>query len=59
MRAWDARLGCAIDRIGCTMRPAVAAPGTVKLAGTFKLSVCNDENCQIETPRLELAVPVG
>lgn len=40
-----------------TLRPA--APGTVTLAGTFKLSVCNDDNCQIETPRIELVVPVG
>lgn len=36
-----------------------AAPGTAKLVGTFKLSVCNDDTCEIETPRLEIAVPVG
>jgi len=35
------------------------APGTAKLAGTFKLSVCSDETCEIETPKLELAVPVS
>ena len=34
-----------------------AAPGTAKLVGTFKLSVCSDDNCQIETPRLDLAIP--
>ncbi len=38
-------------------RPAAA--GTAKLVGTFKLSVCSDETCEIETPRIELAVPVG
>lgn len=38
-------------------RPAV--PGTAKLVGTFKLSVCSSENCQIEKPRVELAVPVS
>ena len=36
-----------------------AAPGLAKLAGTFKLSVCSDETCEIETPKLELAVPVS
>lgn len=39
-----------------TFRPAAA--GTAKLVGTFKLSVCSDETCEIETPRIELAVPV-
>jgi hypothetical protein len=34
-------------------------PGTTKVVGTFKLSVCSDENCEIETPKLELAVPVS
>lgn len=36
-----------------------AAAGTAKLVGTFKLSVCSDDTCEIETPRIELAVPVG
>ncbi|HEY0476856.1 MAG TPA: hypothetical protein VGD37_04995 [Kofleriaceae bacterium] len=40
-----------------TFRPA--APGTTKLAGTFKLSVCSDDTCEIETPRVELAVAVS
>ena len=35
------------------------APGTARLAGTFKLSVCSDKTCEIETPKLELAVPVS
>lgn len=34
------------------------AAGTAKLAGTFKLSVCNDENCQIESPKIAFDVPV-
>ncbi len=32
--------------------------GTAKIAGTFKLSVCNDLNCQIETPKIAFDVPV-
>jgi hypothetical protein len=35
------------------------APGTAKLVGTFKLSVCTEEVCEIETPKVELAVPVS
>jgi hypothetical protein len=38
-------------------RPQTA--GTAKLGGTFKLSVCSDDNCEIDTPRLELSVPVS
>jgi len=38
-------------------RPAAAGPA--RLVGTFKLSVCSDDTCEIETPRIELAVPVG
>ncbi len=33
-------------------------PGTAKLAGTFKLSVCNDDNCQIEAAKVAFEVPV-
>ena len=36
-----------------------AAQGPARLVGTFKLSVCNDDTCEIETPRIELAVPVS
>lgn len=32
--------------------------GTAKIAGTFKLSVCNEENCQIESPKIAFDVPV-
>jgi len=35
-----------------------AAPGTARLAGTFKLSVCSDETCEIEKPQLAIAVAV-
>lgn len=35
-----------------------SAAGTAKIAGTFKLSVCNDQNCQIETPKIAFEVPV-
>lgn len=49
----DARHGT----LTVTFRPA--AGGTARLVGTFKLSVCNDDTCEIETPRIELAVPVS
>jgi len=42
-----------------TVRFRPAAAGTAALVGTFKLSVCSDDTCEIETPRIELAVPVG
>jgi hypothetical protein len=42
-----------------TVKFRPAAAGSAKLAGTFKLSVCSDDTCEIETPRIELAVPVG
>jgi hypothetical protein len=49
----DARHGT----LTVTFHPA--APGTTKLVGMFKLSVCSDDTCEIETPKIELAVPVG
>lgn len=39
-----------------TFRPS--APGTVKVAGTFKLSVCSGDRCEIETPQVALDVAV-
>jgi hypothetical protein len=42
-----------------TVKFRPAAAGTQKLVGTFKLSVCNDNSCEIETPKLELPVPVS
>jgi len=41
-----------------TIKFRAPAPGTTKLVGTFKLSVCSDETCEIEAPTLELAIPV-
>jgi hypothetical protein len=41
-----------------TVRFRPAAPGTATLAGVFKLSVCSDATCEIEKPRLTLAVAV-
>lgn len=32
--------------------------GTAKLSGTFKMSVCSEANCQIETPSVALDVPI-
>lgn len=31
-------------------------PGTAKLVGTFKLSVCTEETCEIEAPKIALDV---
>ena len=42
-----------------TIRFRPTAAGTAKLAGQFKLSVCSDDTCEIETPQLELTVPVS
>jgi len=32
--------------------------GTAKIAGTFRLSVCNDDNCQIEAAKIAFDVAV-
>jgi hypothetical protein len=42
-----------------TVKFRTTQPGTAKLVGTFKLSVCSDENCEIEAPKLELGIPVS
>ena len=42
-----------------TLKFRPAAPGSAKVVGNFKLSVCSDETCEIESPRVELAVPVS
>jgi hypothetical protein len=42
-----------------TVKFRPSAAGTAKLVGTFKLSVCSEETCEIEKPRIELAVPVS
>ncbi|HEX2688318.1 MAG TPA: hypothetical protein VHN14_16925 [Kofleriaceae bacterium] len=41
-----------------TIRFRPKSPGPQKLVGVFKLSVCSDDTCEIETPALELTVPV-
>jgi len=41
-----------------TIKFRPAAPGEAKLVGTFKLSVCSDDTCEIEAPTLEIAIPV-
>jgi hypothetical protein len=40
-----------------TVRFTPSTPGQPKLVGTFKLSVCNADNCQIESPKISLRVP--
>ena len=42
-----------------TVRFTPTAAGAQTLAGVFKLSVCSDDTCEIETPTLELTVPVS
>ena len=42
-----------------TIKFRPAAPGNAKVVGSFKLSVCSDDTCEIESPRLELSVPVS
>jgi hypothetical protein len=42
-----------------TVKFRPAAPGSAKVVGSFKLSVCSDEACEIESPRLELSIPVS
>jgi len=34
------------------------APGTAQVAGTFKLSVCSDDTCEIEAPKISIAIAV-
>jgi len=49
----DARTGT------LTVKFRAAKPGTVRLAGTFKLSVCTEEECEIVEPKVQLELPVG
>ncbi len=49
----------AVDDAGrgtMTIRFRPAKSGTLTMAGTLKLSVCTEEECKIETPRLSFAV---
>ncbi|MDF2693887.1 MAG: hypothetical protein K0S65_2270 [Labilithrix sp.] len=41
-----------------TVRFKPTAPGEARIAGTYKFSVCSEDQCQIEQEKLELAVPV-
>jgi hypothetical protein len=41
-----------------TVRFKPTAAGEARVSGTYKMSVCSAENCQIETPTITLAVPV-
>jgi|SRR6185503_3049653 len=42
-----------------TIKFRPTAPGNAKVVGNFKLSVCSDDACEIESPRLELTIPVS
>jgi hypothetical protein len=42
-----------------TVKFRPSAPGSAKLVGTFKLSVCSADTCEIETPKIVLPVPVS
>jgi len=47
------------EKVGTmTVRFRATAPGEARVAGTYKLSVCSADQCQIEQEKLELAVPV-
>ncbi|MBX3155388.1 MAG: hypothetical protein KF773_05280 [Deltaproteobacteria bacterium] len=39
-----------------TIRFVAASPGKAQLKGTFKLSVCTDDNCEIEAPAIAFTV---
>ena len=41
-----------------TVRFKPTAAGEAKIAGTYKMSVCSAEQCQIEAQAVQLAVPV-
>jgi hypothetical protein len=42
-----------------TIRFRAQRSGPARLTGTFKLSVCTEEQCEIEEPKIELELPVG
>ncbi|MCW5817938.1 MAG: hypothetical protein KIT84_43465 [Labilithrix sp.] len=42
-----------------TVRFKPAAAGKTKVAGTYKMSVCSADQCQIEEPSLELVIPAS
>jgi hypothetical protein len=42
-----------------TLRFKAGKRGPVRLSGTFKLSVCTDEQCEIEEPKISFELPVS
>lgn len=42
-----------------TVRFKPAAAGKTKIAGTYKMSVCSADQCQIEEPSIELVIPAS
>lgn len=65
----DAAPGIAVDGTGTfalddpkhgmmTIKFRALKRGATRLAGTFKLSVCTDDRCEIEEPKLAFDVPV-
>ena len=42
-----------------TIRFRAAKPGPVRVTGTFKLSVCTEEQCEIEAPKIALELPAS
>jgi hypothetical protein len=42
-----------------TIRYRAERSGPARLTGTFQLSVCTEEECEIEEPKIELELPVG
>lgn len=51
--------GKLINHVDAALDDVAAGRPVGTLVGTFKLCVCSDETCEIETPRIELAVPVS
>lgn len=42
-----------------TVKFKPASAGKTKIAGTYKMSVCSADQCQIEEPSLELVIPAS
>jgi len=42
-----------------TLRFRAARAGTARFVGTFKLSVCTEEQCEIEEPQIKFELPVA
>jgi len=47
------------EKIGVmTVRFRPTAAGEAKVSGTYKMSVCSAENCQVESQAVSLSIPV-